>query len=98
MQTLTEVRSDWRRERRMGLWWDVVRFHLHLPRTSPKWLTVVRFLFFLCPFVVKADVSLNRKVLSELGVHEPKTFAALVDFAKQRRAEASTGLKLLAKR
>jgi len=34
-----------------------------------------------------ADVQLNRKVLSELAMHEPKSFGALVEFSKQRAEE-----------
>eukprot|EP00049_Salpingoeca_infusionum_P018507 m.357567 g.357567 ORF g.357567 m.357567 type:complete len:128 (+) comp17866_c0_seq1:30-413(+) len=43
--------------------------------------------------LVKANVQLNRKVLSELAVHEPKTFQALAELAKQSREQASLGLK-----
>lgn len=31
----------------------------------------------------KADISLNRKMLSQLAVYEPKAFTELVDIAKQ---------------
>ena len=50
-----------------------------------------------CPIFVdmQADVVLNRKVLSELAVHEPRTFQALSNFAKSRMDEASQGLKAL---
>ena len=42
---------------------------------------------------LQADVQLNRKVLSELAVHEPKTFQALAQLAKQTRERAAEGLK-----
>lgn len=32
----------------------------------------------------QCKIQLNRKVLSELAIHEPKTFAALAGIAKQR--------------
>eukprot|EP00038_Savillea_parva_P002494 m.114818 g.114818 ORF g.114818 m.114818 type:complete len:132 (+) comp10859_c0_seq2:55-450(+) len=34
--------------------------------------------------LVVSDVHLNRKVLSELAIHEPKSFGALVTFSQQR--------------
>ena len=34
-----------------------------------------------------ADVMLNRKVLAELAMHEPKSFAALARFSAQRSRE-----------
>eukprot|EP00056_Hartaetosiga_gracilis_P009240 m.132083 g.132083 ORF g.132083 m.132083 type:complete len:131 (-) comp13085_c0_seq3:969-1361(-) len=33
--------------------------------------------------LVKADIRLNRKVLSEIAIHEPMSFAALVEAAKR---------------
>ncbi len=47
--------------------------------------------------LVKSDVALNRKVLSELAMHEPHSFKALVDFGKTRQAETQSGLKALLK-
>ncbi len=47
--------------------------------------------------LVKAEVALNRKVLSELAMHEPHSFKALADLAKQRQAETQSGLKALLK-
>jgi ribosomal protein L20 len=43
----------------------------------------------------QADVQLNRKVLSELAIHEPHSFKALADFAKSRMDEATKGLKMM---
>ncbi|XP_065842428.1 large ribosomal subunit protein bL20-like [Oscarella lobularis] len=34
-----------------------------------------------------SDIQLNRKVLSEIAVHEPKSFKALADFAKKRHED-----------
>ena len=42
-------------------------------------------------------MGLNRKVLSELAMHEPKSFQALVSFTQKRAAETQTGLKALLK-
>jgi large subunit ribosomal protein L20 len=36
-----------------------------------------------------AEVELDRKILAELAVNEPKTFAALADVAKQSLAESN---------
>ncbi len=47
--------------------------------------------------LVKADVALNRKVLSELAMHEPHSFKALVDFSRTRHTETQSGLKALLK-
>ncbi|XP_043917810.1 39S ribosomal protein L20, mitochondrial [Protopterus annectens] len=37
--------------------------------------------------LVKTQVALNRKVLSDLAIYEPKTFKALAALAKRRREE-----------
>merc|ERR1719345_424503 len=42
--------------------------------------------------MVESDIQLNRKVLSELAIHEPKTFEALAVFSKGRAEEARKGL------
>ncbi|KAL3862384.1 hypothetical protein ACJMK2_008354 [Sinanodonta woodiana] len=34
-----------------------------------------------------ADIGLNRKVLTDLAIYEPRTFQSLVQFAKQRQLE-----------
>jgi large subunit ribosomal protein L20 len=34
--------------------------------------------------LVKCDIQLNRKVLSELAIHEPRSFQALTEIAKRR--------------
>ncbi len=47
------------------------------------------------PVVVQADIQLNRKVLSELAMHEPRSFKALADLARTKHAEAQQGLRLL---
>lgn len=44
---------------------------------------------------MQADVQLNRKVMSELAVHEPRSFAALTALAQQKSQEAKSGLKLV---
>jgi ribosomal protein L20 len=41
-------------------------------------------------------VQLNRKVLSEIAVHEPRSFQALATLAKQRHDDAMRGLAALA--
>jgi ribosomal protein L20 len=41
------------------------------------------------------DVQLNRKMLSELAIHEPESFKALTQFTRTRMNEAELGLKLL---
>ena len=38
------------------------------------------------------NIQLNRKVLSELAVHEPSSFRALAMLVKQKQAEAGKGL------
>jgi ribosomal protein L20 len=43
----------------------------------------------------QADVQLNRKVLSELAIHEPRTFESLAKLANEQHREAGLGLKLL---
>jgi hypothetical protein len=54
-------------------------------------------LFLSSPWLLifQADVALNRKVLSELAVHEPRTFQTLAEFTKSRMDQAMQGLKLL---
>ncbi|MEE6483970.1 hypothetical protein FKM82_013707 [Ascaphus truei] len=37
--------------------------------------------------LVKCQVALNRKVISDLAIHEPKTFKSLAALAKRRREE-----------
>jgi len=34
-----------------------------------------------------SEIEINRKVLSELAIHEPKSFKALLDFSKKKCAE-----------
>ena len=46
----------------------------------------------------KADVALNRKVLSEIAVHEPRSFEALAQLSAREHAESKRGLSLLLKR
>ena len=46
----------------------------------------------------KADVALNRKVLSEIAVHEPRSFEALAKLSLREHAESKKGLALLLKR
>lgn len=43
--------------------------------------------------LAEADVQLNRKVLSELAIHEPKSFQALCELSFRRHREAQQGLK-----
>lgn len=45
--------------------------------------------------LAESDVQLDRKVLSELAIHEPRSFKALSNFVKTRMDEAGQGLKLL---
>ena len=45
--------------------------------------------------LAEQDIALNRKVLSELAMHEPQSFKALVNLAKKHHAESQKGLKLL---
>ncbi|KAL3862385.1 hypothetical protein ACJMK2_008354 [Sinanodonta woodiana] len=37
--------------------------------------------------LAQADIGLNRKVLTDLAIYEPRTFQSLVQFAKQRQLE-----------
>ena len=46
--------------------------------------------------LMKENIQLNRKVLSELSMHEPYSFKALVDVS--RNAFPGTGLFLLGRR
>ena len=41
----------------------------------------------------QADVQLNRKVMAELAVHEPKSFAALTALAQEKQKETMKGLR-----
>ena len=43
----------------------------------------------------QTDIQLNRKVLSELAVHEPRSFAALSSFVKSQLEQTRKGLKQL---
>lgn len=45
--------------------------------------------------LVQSNVVLNRKLLSELAMHEPRSFKSLAELAKQQHEKASSGLKLL---
>jgi large subunit ribosomal protein L20 len=40
--------------------------------------------------LIKCNIQLNRKVLSELAIHEPRTFQALTDIAKQKHNRSLT--------
>eukprot|EP00039_Didymoeca_costata_P019319 m.337063 g.337063 ORF g.337063 m.337063 type:complete len:128 (-) comp18036_c0_seq1:176-559(-) len=42
-----------------------------------------------------SDIQLNRKVLSELAIHEPKSFSALTKFSQERAQEVRKGLALI---
>eukprot|EP00729_Bicosta_minor_P003968 gene3968-13092_t len=42
--------------------------------------------------MVESDIQLNRKVLSEIAIHEPKSFKALASFSKDRAEDARKGL------
>lgn len=42
--------------------------------------------------MVKCNIQLNRKVLSELAIHEPRTFQALAEVAKKAHVRAGRGL------
>jgi ribosomal protein L20 len=42
--------------------------------------------------MAEADVQLNRKVLQELAIHEPKSFAAVAKFSRDRAETARQGL------
>lgn len=43
-----------------------------------------------------SDIALNRKVLSELAIHEPKSFKALIEFSKKKAEEEKAKPKGLA--
>ena len=51
-------------------------------RLPPNGLTYSRFIEGL----TKADVALNRKMLSEIAIHDPDGFASIVDMAKKTLA------------
>jgi len=42
-----------------------------------------------------ADVQINRKVLAEIAMHEPKSFSALTKFSKEKAAEVRLGFAAL---
>lgn len=44
-----------------------------------------RFIFGL----IAADIELNRKMLSEVAIHNPKAFDAIVEIAKQNLSQAA---------
>ena len=42
--------------------------------------------------LAQAGIVLNRKILSELAIHEPQSFKALAELTKARSTEAKKGL------